>query len=68
MNHDHSQHTHARRYTGLTIDTHAHWYPREWIDLVQKDGHKEGAVIEFTPVDVGREVEAAHARQTGGTL
>ena len=46
MAHDHSQHSHARRYAGTTIDTHAHWYPPEWLDLVQKDGHKEGAVIE----------------------
>ena len=48
--HDHSHgHTHQagpRRYTGTTIDTHAHWYPQEWIDLIDKDGGREGGVIE----------------------
>ncbi len=46
MSHDHAGHHHTRRYAGLTIDTHAHWYPREWIDLVLKDGSKQGATIE----------------------
>lgn len=35
----------SRRYAGLTIDTHAHWYPQEWIDLVLKDGPSQGATI-----------------------
>jgi aminocarboxymuconate-semialdehyde decarboxylase len=29
-----------------TIDIHAHWYPREWLDLFAKDGPKEGASLE----------------------
>ncbi len=46
MSHDHDRTAHTRRYQGLTIDTHAHWYPREWMDLVLKDGPKQGATIE----------------------
>jgi aminocarboxymuconate-semialdehyde decarboxylase len=29
-----------------TIDTHAHWYPAEWLKLYEKDGEKEGATLE----------------------
>jgi len=29
-----------------TVDIHAHWYPKEWLDLFAKDGPKEGAVLE----------------------
>jgi aminocarboxymuconate-semialdehyde decarboxylase len=29
-----------------TIDTHAHWYPVEWLRLFEKDGAKEGASLE----------------------
>jgi aminocarboxymuconate-semialdehyde decarboxylase len=29
-----------------TIDIHSHWYPEEWIRLLEKDGAKEGASIE----------------------
>ena len=29
-----------------TIDIHAHWYPPEWLKLYEKDGAKEGAVLE----------------------
>lgn len=29
-----------------TIDTHAHWYPAEWLRLFEKDGAKEGATLE----------------------
>ena len=46
MSHEHDHTANTRRYQGLTIDTHAHWYPREWMDLVLKDGPKEGATIE----------------------
>ena len=57
MSHPHHGHAHAapphtaptpdpRRYTGTTIDTHAHWYPAEWIDLVRKEGAGQGAKIE----------------------
>src|SRR5919198_4045275 len=29
-----------------TIDIHAHWYPQEWLSLFQKEGAKEGALLE----------------------
>ena len=32
----------------LTVDIHAHWYPREWLKLLEKDGPKEGAALERT--------------------
>ena len=28
------------------IDTHAHWYPVEWLRLFEKDGAKEGGKLE----------------------
>ena len=31
-----------------TIDIHAHWYPKEWLDLLEKDGPKEDAALERT--------------------
>jgi aminocarboxymuconate-semialdehyde decarboxylase len=31
-----------------TIDIHAHWYPREWVALFEKDGPREGAKLERT--------------------
>jgi aminocarboxymuconate-semialdehyde decarboxylase len=31
------------------IDTHAHWYPAEWLRLYEKDGAKEGATLERAP-------------------
>jgi aminocarboxymuconate-semialdehyde decarboxylase len=34
--------THACR----AIDTHAHWYPEEWLKLFVKDGAAEGATLE----------------------
>ena len=57
--HDHQRHAGPRRYAGTTIDTHAHWYPQEWIDLVDKDGLSQGAKIERS---------AAGYRFTGGKL
>jgi aminocarboxymuconate-semialdehyde decarboxylase len=30
------------------IDTHAHWYPAEWLKLFEKDGAAEGATLERT--------------------
>lgn len=27
------------------INTHAHWYPQEWVDLLEKEGGNNGAVI-----------------------
>jgi len=29
-----------------TIDTHAHWYPAEWLKLFERDGAAEGARLE----------------------
>ena len=29
----------------LKIDTHAHWYPPEWVDLILKEGEKNGAKL-----------------------
>src|SRR6185436_17287578 len=29
----------------VKIDTHAHWFPPEWIDLVAKEGRKNGAEV-----------------------
>jgi aminocarboxymuconate-semialdehyde decarboxylase len=34
----------ARR--ARAIDTHAHWYPAEWLALFERDGAKEGARLE----------------------
>jgi len=31
-----------------TIDIHAHWYPKEWLNLFEKDGPKEDAALERT--------------------
>ena len=31
-----------------TIDTHTHWYPQEFIDLLAKDGGRQGGTIERT--------------------
>ncbi len=35
-----------RRVAGPVVDTHAHWYPEEWVRLVEKDGSRVGATIE----------------------
>jgi aminocarboxymuconate-semialdehyde decarboxylase len=40
--HDPAPRAHSRRI----IDTHAHWYPREWLDLFRRDGAAEGATLE----------------------
>jgi len=36
----------ARASSPRTIDTHAHWYPAEWLKLFERDGPKEGANLE----------------------
>ena len=28
------------------IDIHAHWYPKEWLEVFEKDGAREGALLE----------------------
>jgi aminocarboxymuconate-semialdehyde decarboxylase len=35
-----------RPHSCRVVDTHAHWYPREWLDLFQRDGAAEGAALE----------------------
>ena len=30
------------------IDTHTHFYPQAWIDLMAKDGERQGGKIERT--------------------
>lgn len=32
-----------------TIDTHTHWYPQEWIDLLAREGESQGGKLERTP-------------------
>jgi aminocarboxymuconate-semialdehyde decarboxylase len=27
------------------INTHAHWYPPEWVDLLEKEGNQNGAIV-----------------------
>src|SRR4030095_958480 len=34
-----------RRHDMLKIDTHAHWFPPEWVEAVAKDGGKNGAEV-----------------------
>src|SRR4029450_8976329 len=38
----------ARRSPRI-VDIHAHWHPREWLKLFQRDGAAEGAKLERTP-------------------
>ena len=33
------------RGAGLVVDTHAHWFPEEWVRLVEKEGACCGATI-----------------------
>jgi aminocarboxymuconate-semialdehyde decarboxylase len=42
-----------------TIDIHAHWYPREWLSLFEKDGAKESASLERT-AEGGYRLKAKH--------
>jgi aminocarboxymuconate-semialdehyde decarboxylase len=39
--HEYSSHPHA-------VDTHAHWYPADWLALFARDGAAEGAHLEHT--------------------
>ena len=32
-----------------TIDTHAHWYPADWLKVFERDGAKEGARLDRSP-------------------
>jgi aminocarboxymuconate-semialdehyde decarboxylase len=40
------------------IDIHAHWYPKEWLEVFEKDGAREGASLER--VDGGYRLKAKH--------
>ena len=49
MNAPMNQHSSPSAPTGQrngAIDIHAHWYPREWLALFEKDGAGEGALLE----------------------
>jgi aminocarboxymuconate-semialdehyde decarboxylase len=35
----------ARRAGVRSVDIHAHWYPAEWLKLLERDGPKEGAKV-----------------------
>jgi aminocarboxymuconate-semialdehyde decarboxylase len=35
------------------IDIHAHWYPKEWLEVFEKDGAREGASLERLPGGYG---------------
>ncbi len=51
--HSHDPHVCANpipRSPGVrTIDTHAHWYPADWLDVFEKDGAKEGTRLDRSP-------------------
>jgi aminocarboxymuconate-semialdehyde decarboxylase len=32
-----------------TIDTHAHWYPTEWLRMMERDGARSGGTLQRTP-------------------
>ena len=45
---EHRPHPHGSSPGHRVVDTHAHWYPQEWLDLFQRDGAAEGAALERT--------------------
>jgi aminocarboxymuconate-semialdehyde decarboxylase len=45
---------------GRVIDIHAHFFPREWLDILARDGRAEGADCQFAPE--GFTVAAAGSR------
>ena len=42
-----------------TVDIHAHWYPKEWLELLARDGAREDAAVERTPQG-GYRIRAKH--------
>ena len=44
----HPHHASGAPLAGRVIDTHAHWYPAEWLELFERDGAAEGATLERT--------------------
>src|SRR6202795_1350026 len=45
-----ARHDHALPPRGArrVVDTHAHWYPADWLKLFERDGPAEGAKLERT--------------------
>ena len=41
-------HDHAPPRARRTVDTHAHWYPADWLKLFERHGPAEGAKLERT--------------------
>jgi len=46
--HHHQHHAERPNRACRAIDTHAHWYPAEWLRIFQQDGPAEGARLERT--------------------
>ncbi len=45
---DRHDHARSRSRTRRAVDTHAHWYPADWLRLFERDGAAEGARLERT--------------------
>src|SRR5258708_3955358 len=45
---DRHHHTPGPRPARRVVDTHAHWYPADWLKLFERDGPTEGAKLEHT--------------------
>ena len=39
---------------GLVIDIHAHWFPPEWVELIEAEGNQNGARVERTEQRLSR--------------
>ena len=38
----------------LKLDTHAHWFPQEWVDTIVNEGPKNGVEISRNEQEIGR--------------
>src|SRR5438046_8030410 len=45
---DRHEHAPPPRRARRVVDTHAHWYPADWLKLFERDGPAEGAKLERT--------------------
>jgi len=45
---DRHDHARSRSRTRRAVDTHAHWYPADWLKLFEREGAAEGARLERT--------------------
>lgn len=45
---DRHDHVRSPSRTRRVVDTHAHWYPADWLKLFERDGPAEGARLEHT--------------------